>query len=290
MTKRVLVTFSSKGWEKNAIRFSNEAKELNEFSDIISLGESDLTSECWPCEYRQSSERGFGYWTWKPVACLKAIKDGKMDISVNSQDLLIWADTGCTFVKTQSAIKKLQNYFYLALHHSSGWLAFYQEFLESSYTKGDVFERLNGHKYANSHQIWAGCFFMRTTPENVYLLEKWKMFCEEPHLVDDSQSEYPNYKEFIENRHDQSILSLLLKKNNAQIIPDECDFLKSLLTLQLQSVPILSTRITKNCLGPGCMNIKVSQIQNIIIFIYVILGLVVVIVVLKKLNEKISLR
>lgn len=271
--KRVLVTFSSRGWEANAARFVRQASAMNSFSQILAMSESDLKAEGWPCAHRSPKERGYGYWTWKSVACLRAIREAGMDVSDSTRDVLIWADAGCTFVPTPAALEKLQSFFSRTRMHPSGWLAFEQtRLLERAWTKGDVFEALGAHHLSTKPQVWAGCFFVRPTPHNVRLLQSWRTLCELPHLVDDTASSHPNFRAFREHRHDQSLLSVLLRLHAVQIVPDECETVRALLTLRTRALPILSTRIRRDCKGPlGCVPLTVEQVQMLVAATYVAL-------------------
>ena len=281
----MLVSFSSQGWETNAARYATQAASMGQFSHILTMNESDVRAEGWPCAHRTPKERGFGYWTWKAVACLRALREADMDTSETTRDLLIWADTGCTFVHTAAAVARLQKYFARALEHSSGWLAFAQmRLLERAWTKGDVFEALGAHQHAKKPQVWAGCFFVRPTPANVHLLELWRALCEQPHLVDDTPSVHPNYAAFREHRHDQSILSLLLWLRGAQIVPDECETFRALQTLRTRTLPILSTRIRRDCIGPiGCVPLTVEQVQFIVIALYAVFSVALCAVAFRRL-------
>lgn len=276
--KRVLATFSSRGWERNTARFVREAKAVGAFTHIAAMGEQDVAAEGWPCAHRRSSERGFGYYTWKPVACLRAIREAGMEVSEGTRDVLVWVDAGCTLVNTPSARAKLQAYFERAASHASGWLAFEQTRLrERVWTKSDLFEALGpqARDHAERYQVWAGCFFVRPTPRNVRLLEAWRSLCEQPHLVDDAPSRLRNYAGFREHRHDQSILSLLLRLRGAQTIPDECEAFWALVKLRTRGLPILSTRIRRNDLGPlPGVQLTLTELEMVLPLLYCLLAYV----------------
>ena len=64
-----------------------------------------------------------------------------------------------------------------------------------------------------SRQIISGIFLMKHNPLMIEIVDKWKNLCIEDggRYLDDSPSELPNHEIFRENRHDQSILSLMMK-------------------------------------------------------------------------------
>jgi hypothetical protein len=62
-----------------------------------------------------------------------------------------------------------------------------------------------------------GILFIRKCEKSLEIIRKWiKVFYDDFALVDDSPSKYPNFPEFIENRHDQSVWSLLVKLNGVR--------------------------------------------------------------------------
>ena len=53
------------------------------------------------------------------------------------------------------------------------------------------------------------------------MFKLWYETCCKYHLLNDKHSISPNYDEFIEHRHDQSIFSVIRKKFNTYYIKDE---------------------------------------------------------------------
>lgn len=71
-------------------------------------------------------------------------------------------------------------------------------------------------------QYQSGVIFIRKEPKTVTLVKAWlDMYYENFYLVDDTLSLSPNEVGFVENRHDQSVLSLLLKRHGTSVIPLE---------------------------------------------------------------------
>ena len=52
---------------------------------------------------------------------------------------------------------------------------------------------------------------LRNNEKTYNFIKLWNNIMTNYHLIDDTPSKSPNFKEFKEHRHDQSILSLLLK-------------------------------------------------------------------------------
>ena len=79
----------------------------------------------------------------------------------------------------------------------------------------DTYRRImaENDEYLMTRQIISGIFLLKNTPITRELVGKWKEICveESGRYLNDSRSELPNDPIFRENRHDQSILSLLVK-------------------------------------------------------------------------------
>ncbi|MWV67276.1 hypothetical protein DCO58_06290 [Helicobacter saguini] len=95
---------------------------------------------------------------------------------------------------------------------------------ERVWCKGDVFayfDVLDNPKYIDGGTAKGGTIFMKKCEKTIAFMREWlEIFWQFFELVDDSPSKIPNYPEFIENRHDQTILSMLLKKHNIYTFED----------------------------------------------------------------------
>ena len=69
--------------------------------------------------------------------------------------------------------------------------------------------------FANSNQIWSGFLLLRKSFNSLRFIGEWLTYNQDDRIVTDSKSLFgPENNEFIENRHDQTVLSLLFKKWN----------------------------------------------------------------------------
>jgi len=107
-------------------------------------------------------------------------------------------------------------------------LSFQMHHLEKEYTKGDLFKYFtleNNKEIKNSGMLEGGIFFIIKNENSEKLINEWYSICHsEKHLIDDSESQYPNDPKFIAHRHDQSIFSLLRKIHGSLIIRQETFF------------------------------------------------------------------
>lgn len=102
---------------------------------------------------------------------------------------------------------------------------------ESQWTKQDLFNYFNvlGNKeITETGQVISGIHFMKKTDNNISVLKAWlKVYYDDFLLATDSPSKMQNPNHFVENRHDQSIWSILVKINNLYTIPSEIYMLKN---------------------------------------------------------------
>lgn len=178
--------------------------------------------------------RGYGYWKWKSY--LTKQQFDKME----NGDILIYADAGCDY--NYKAIDRLQDYINIVKTHQSGILVFEDDYKEKQLTKGDVFEYLVGttscSSISDTNQRWGGMWIMRKCDNTVRLVGKWEDVCMNHfNLITDKSSVVANFPEFIENRHDQSVFSILTKLHNAYTFPPS-ELAKS----NFDNVPFLPTR------------------------------------------------
>ena len=110
---------------------------------------------------------------------------------------------------------------------------------KSQYTKRLTLERLSGDP--NALQCISGVILMRKCFHSLYIISLWETAGSVYELIDDTitKEEHP---EFIEHRHDQSCLSILLNKHGSEFLLDET-YSKNM--GDLSSFPFHATRLCK---------------------------------------------
>lgn len=154
-----------------------------------------------------SEKRGNGYWLWKPYFLLKALKE-----KLNYGDYLIYTDACILYTnKTKILINFLIN------KNAEMWL-YKLPYIEREWTKRDIFIFLKADisQFANTRQYNAAIQIYKKSNFTQKFLEELLFYSKYKRIItdDDNIQPLPNLKGFIENRHDQSILSILNKKYN----------------------------------------------------------------------------
>lgn len=197
---------------KNRIR--KQAENFGVFKSIHEFGEGDLENNSFWEQYAQPMMeprsgmpgRFYGYYACKPYFVLKALEN------IPEDDVLLYVDSGCELNK--NGLEKLQQYYQECLDTEG--VFFSLDLPEIQWTKMDTYKRIIGDndEYMMTRQIISGIFFLKNTSMVRDLVQEWMNICVEENgrYLDDSPSTLSNNEIFRENRHDQSIWSLLLKQ------------------------------------------------------------------------------
>lgn len=197
------------------IRFYNQAKESNFFDNIFIYNEYNLPKdEKFEAllSHKLVPSRGFGYWCWKPFIILKTLENLK------DGDILVYADIGCHINKEGE--KRFYEYLDIVIEHKA--LCYKSHWVEAHYTKADLFnyfDKLKDKNITDTPMRPATICIFEKNDINLEFVNKWlQVFYDDFSLVDDTPSKLPNLDGFIENRHDQSVFSILSKIYNASTV------------------------------------------------------------------------
>ncbi len=236
--KIVLVAFGTKDLKRSKRRLYLQAQNSKFYDDIkifdYHFFDRDMKTMIKRL-IKNKKERGYGYWIWKPYFILKVFKEIKYG------DIINYMDIGCHILKEND--KRFYEYINLISNEKKWLLPFqyksedinldknfdYPNREEYKFTKSDLldyFGFLNDKSILETPQYWAGNFFIKKDDTSIKFITEWlNVFYERFDLVDDTPSKIKNHKDFIENRHDQSVFSILCKKNNLESISAyECDW------------------------------------------------------------------
>lgn len=219
MSKIYFCSFADTKLKPSLKRIKKEAKNLRIFERIFTYTEKDLSfdeRENINTIIKQTkSRRGYGYWAWKPVIILKLLRE------LQDNDILIYCDAGCELNK--NGLAKLYEYIDMAREHDILVSQLVPAHNDLSWTKADtlaLFPQIPIEKLSEG-QIQGTLLILKNNDYTKKIIQQWKnlMSIKNLHYFDDSPSLKPNNPSFIENRHDQSILSLILKSNHFIAIP-----------------------------------------------------------------------
>ena len=203
-------------------RICLEAKSLGIFDEVTHMTDYHLKidKEFWTKNghFIESNNRGYGYWIWKPYVINKRLQE------IADNDILIYCDAGCELNK--NGLQRIIEYID-ALNTNIddyGVFSFRLRFKEISYTKNKIFEYFNTEeKDKQLQQFMATIMIIRKNKHSINFIKEWYEICSNNHhlINDERTNEDPEY---IDNRHDQSIYSMLVKKHGSIKVHDETYF------------------------------------------------------------------
>ena len=221
------ITYGDNKYLKSRKRLVNEVKSLNLFDEYYDeceniINDKEIKEALKNEDFKNvfNKKRGGGYWIWKPYIIYKNL------LKLNNNDILVYTDAGSMIYKKKSkSIDRFNYLFNFVNNYQKGLIAINQKYIESQWTKGDIFDYFsfrNNKKIYNSTQYAAGAIHVIRKCNfsmNLYK-EWWDIAKNKAFFFDDSPSLNKNYDNFLENRHDQSVWSLLCKKYNIKRFSD----------------------------------------------------------------------
>lgn len=235
------ITYGNHNFEKSKQRLLNEAELFKEFDTIQCFNPSDIDESLFSKEWKEvfSEKRGGGYWVWRPYIIQESLN------KIEENDFLVYLDAGCTL----NRYGKKRFYEYLSGLNSSnyGILSFQMPHSENVWTIKEIFDYFHldiGSNIGNSGQYVGGVLVMKKNKHLLDYMEKYKhIIYNHPYLCSDKYNSQQKYLRFKDNRHEQSITSILRKIMGSHVIVgDESWFENFGDELSLQ-YPFWATRI-----------------------------------------------
>ena len=236
--KKYFVTYNSnKNYDLSNRHLINLIKHSNLFDGVFNLNPGDLSTK-FTSKYKEifKYKRGGGYWIWK-LEIISSLFE-----SMNENDLLVYMDSGSTF--NYRGENRFHEYCELISSSSYGMLNFSQNFIEREWTINEIFQYFNvgqDSKIAKAPQIEGGILLFKKNSHSLNIVNEFKNVINfDPYLITDKYNSNQKESYFIENRHDQSILSVLSKIYGSIDLGNETNF-KNKESYQF-SYPFLMTR------------------------------------------------
>ena len=219
----IFFSYGSGPWRESMENLCDLAAKYELFDEVLRFCEEDLEQdpEFWPRheKFIKANPRGGGYWLWKSYLTQKVLN------TLNENDILIYMDAGCYLWPAPQARQRLDEYLQIVKTHPAGFYGFATEYPNRGWTKMDVFKHFNkeaDEEEQQKPQIMSGATIWRKCETTTKIATEWyQTMAANYSLIDDSPSTAPNHPDFKENRHDQSILTMLVHKYNATYAPTD---------------------------------------------------------------------
>ena len=204
--KIVAISYADQLFQKQLLINKKTALEIGKVNEYYSYGPNDID-----INFKEknkdilSKKRGNGYWLWKPYFILKTLKE-----KLNDGDYIIYTDAGILYMNSTYLIID-----FLEKQKAEMWMV-RLDYIEKQYTKRDAFILLGADLpfYTDTNQYMAGIQIYKKSKFTEKFLEEVLYYSQDKRIISDEPNTLglKNYKEFVDNRHDQSVLSILIKK------------------------------------------------------------------------------
>ena len=216
------VTYGNEMYNNSKKRLRKESSNSGWFDTTSVFGPENLSEE-FKHEFNDilQKPRGAGYWIWK----FDIIKQQLTKLANN--DILIYVDAGCSI--NISGKQRFNEYIEMLNNSNESIISFQTPHIERKYTNKQLFHHFNmntNDANGNSGQILAGVLIMKNTAKMMQIIDECIDTLRTDHfLVTDHYNKMGQCSDFIDNRHDQSILSLVRKKyGSILLLTDETYF------------------------------------------------------------------
>jgi len=204
MSRSVLINYATPEFRISQARNRKTALEIGQLDRVISYTPRSI-GRAFRRANREilSHPRGGGYWLWKPYLILKTLK------RMSPGDVLFYCDSGSFFIESARPLLEIARVKQAVVPFSVG-------LPEIEWTKRDALILLDADapQYLDTPQRLASFSLYRVSPEAISFASRYLEHCTDPRIVTDQPNTLgePDHPPFRENRHDQSVFSLLTKK------------------------------------------------------------------------------
>ncbi|AYV84295.1 MAG: hypothetical protein Hyperionvirus21_29 [Hyperionvirus sp.] len=174
-------------------------------NDVICYSINDLDNKFLDGNYQIFKySKGVGYYLWKPYFILATL------LATDAQ-YIVYCD--CS-VKLKHSLEYLLE---RVRNSSKNIFGYKTGLIQKEWTKRDAFILMDCDdiNFAETEMVATSAIIFRNNIQSIEFLKKWLYYCSEERIITDIPNVLgkTNYPGFQENRHDQSIFSLLCKKN-----------------------------------------------------------------------------
>jgi hypothetical protein len=222
MTSKIhFITYGNETYENNMNRIIAEAHNTGWFTTSTPYRPHDL-SEDFRNKYNDIlvRPRGAGYWIWK----FDIIKQHLYKI--DNDDFLIYMDAGSSI--NPNGKKRFDEYIDMLNKSNEGIISFEMQLQEKTWTTRQIFQHFNldlNSDYGNSGQIVGGILIMKKNEKLLKIIDEcFKVLTTNRLLFTDHYNDQNQESYFKDNRHDQSIFSLIRKIHGSVVLGHETYF------------------------------------------------------------------
>ncbi|WP_127579951.1 hypothetical protein [Paenibacillus koleovorans] len=202
---KILINYADEKYKRTQKFNSWTGKYIGKLDKVYSFGPEDIDKDFKKRnKYILDVKRGNGLWLWKPYFILKVMEE------CDEGDIIFYSDSGAFFLRNiNTLIETIDS-------EKKIWVSDIP-LLEVCFTKPSCFRNMNcdtdSYKYSN--QIQATFFLTINCKETRAFVKRWLTLCCDYNLISPEEGQHNiegTGRKFVSHREDQSILSLLCKK------------------------------------------------------------------------------
>lgn len=219
--KIIAISYANRFYQSQLRLNKKSALEVGKVDEHYTFGPNDIDPE-----FKEknkeilSKNRGNGLWLWKPYFIHKVFKE-----KLKEGDYLIYSDAAILYMNSMYQVID-----FLKEQNAEMWFN-RLDLKEKYYSKRDAFILMGVDMpfYSETYQYMGGIQIYRKSKFTEKFIEQLLFYSQDKRIITDDHNKLgvENYKGFIDNRHDQTVLSLLIKKygvansGNPTLTPDE---------------------------------------------------------------------
>lgn len=219
--KTTLVSFATPELRGLQEAQTSSAIAAGGIDDVIAWDAPRLRQTAFSAQHRAilSQPRGSGYWLWKPFIILEALRQSQPG------DVVVYYDVGRRRPHVfRTSIRPLVE---RCIAQGGLLPGAYIPLMGASrrWTKRDCFTLMqcDAPKYWDHCQVQATFSVWKHCPGAMEFVEEWLTLCTDPRILTDmpNQCGEENFPDFIDHRHDQSVLTNLVIKHEVACLGDK---------------------------------------------------------------------
>ena len=218
--KKVHISFGDEKYKKSLDLLGQTTLEIGKVVKLIAYRPQFLETDFFAQKnaFILSRPRGAGYWIWKPFIILKTFEN--LEIG----DAVLYTDAGLKVISDLSPLFEL-----LKNEPNGGKIIFKVPEVRTTHkakkwTKRDCFvlTDCDEEKYWNAPMTNGAVSLWIKNEENEKFLREWQKYLRDPRIVTDdvNMCGRANFLDFVDHRHDQSVLTILCAKYNFELFRD----------------------------------------------------------------------
>jgi len=219
------ISYASRHFDNRYNTITKIGTHCGLFDSFTCFREQDIDND-FKDKYKEvwNMSKGGGYWIWKPYIISKMLEQ------MNDNDILVYIDAGCHINITPESKKRFNEYIHMINNSQSGLLRFQLTHQEKHFTNSKTIHYFKNkfnindniiNTYLDSFQLLATVIILRKNDYTIHFFNKvLEILNDDMNLFTDKYTNtYNNTNE--NHRHDQSIMSLLYKYMEGNLIIDD---------------------------------------------------------------------